>query len=138
MCNKIGKINKKNIFIIIFLLVICVGIIFFVAFHSKEGKETKDDIKTEQDNIKDDANGNVDAKDDQEDTDSDGLTVHQPGEINPDNSSDASGSWDETTESVDKNDSTGGNQSGNDNDSEQDEEDKEDILEDDVTWGDIY
>ena len=120
------------------MLVICVGIIFFVAFHSKEGKEAKDDIKTEQDNIKDDANGNVDVNNEQEDKDSDGLTVHQAGEITSDNSSDASGSWDDTQESVDKNDSSKGDQSENNKDSEKDEEDKEDILDDDATWGDIY
>lgn len=138
MLNKLLS-NKKIVFITIaLLLAVCVGVVIIMTSGSKEtgGKDTN--IKTEQ------SKGEVDSQDDKKGTDSSdnddgaGLQVLEPSEAIPENSSDASGSWDNTSDSGTQSGNT--NKTDNESDKKDDEEsaEDEDILEDDITWGDIY
>lgn len=134
--------NKKIVIVAITLvLALLVGIVVLVTRNFKEtgGKDTN--IKTEQSKgDKEDASAK-----DNEDDNSD-LKVLKPDEDTPENSSDASGSWgnapDSETQGGNTNKTDDQSQNNNSNDSDKgdyDESEKNgDILEDDITWGDIY
>ena len=136
MLNKLLA-NKKIVIIAIALFVaVCIGAVILITSSSKEtgGKDT--DTKTEH--------GNEDNKVNDEEDDDTGLEVLKPDQTTPENSSDASGSWDDEPESntqtdnantTDKTDES--NQTENEGSDENPEKD-EDILKDDNTWGDIY
>lgn len=150
MLNKILANKKIVIATITLLLALCVGIIIFVASNTKDNGGKNIDTETEQskeeENSKDEADAN-----DKEDGES-GLEVLKPDEVSPENSSDTLGSWDNTSDSgtqsgntntnvnTDKTDDQ--NQDSNSNDSDEGDgeepEKDEDILEDDITWGNIY
>ena len=142
MLNKL--LGKKKIVIIalVTLLVVCIGIVIFVTSKSDKNDKLNSDIKTEQD-----VNKETD-----KDNNGSGLEVLEPDAENKDYVSDASGTWDdETTENTQQTDTsdnadnagnanqTDNEENENDNNSPNDtEEEDEDILEDDITWGDIY
>lgn len=118
-------VNKKLVVIVVILcLILCIGIWFIV------GPDTK---KT------DDKGTNV------EQEDNNGLEIVNPDEEMTDNTTDASGAWDDTkapatqpsddTNDTDKQDHEEEQTESNESD---DSEEKEDILEDDVIWGEIY
>ena len=91
MLNKLLA-NKKIVIIAIALFVaVCIGAVILITSSSKEtgGKDT--DTKTEH--------GNEDNKVNDEEDDDTGLEVLKPDQTTPENSSDASGSWDDEPES---------------------------------------
>ena len=121
------------------LLALIVGIVIFITPNKKGTDGKNSNTKTEQ--------GKEDAvtKDDKEETDkndevndnnkeSDGLEVLKPNEVVPENSTDTSGSWGETSES----NTQTGNKEPSDKTDQEEEKENEDILEDDILWGDIY
>lgn len=129
--------NKKIVTLaVVLLLILCVGIIILVTSKSKENGNKDKDAQIEQ----------------SDEDDSSGLEVLEPNEVNPEDSSDASGSWKDLKEpdtqknnsgSTDKKDDTNKteeqtpNKNPNKEDKEEEKED-EDILIDDIIWGDIY
>lgn len=136
------------------LLALIVGIVILVTPNSKDtgGKDTNS--KTEQ--SKDDADSQddkkkTDASSGEDDGGNDGsrLEVLEPDEVAPENSSDASGSWEDTshsnsqtgnTNTTDKTDQTednNPNETDKEDDGDEPEKD-ENILKDDINWGDIY
>lgn len=124
--------KKILIPIIVILLVICVGIGFFIASDSEKTGKPDSDIKTEQ------------GKDEEEQAD---IEILGPEEIQSEDSSDVSGSWDDTeetdnpTDNKDTNDKEEQVDNNTPNDKEDDSEasrDDEDILDDDITWGEVY
>ena len=132
--------KKLKIVVIALLLVLIAGVIIFGTSNSKQtgGKNT--------DNITEQSKENADYQDDKE-NDGSGLEVLKPDEVFPEDSSDASGSWGDTSESntltgnkTNKTDEIeNGNQNEEDKENNGEEPEKdEDILEDDITWGDIY
>ena len=134
MLNKLLANKKVVITIVAILLAICVGAVIMVSFHSKETDGKKPGTETEQG---------------REDTDDSGLEVLKPDEVDPENSSDASGSWENEPNSGTQTDSSNtGNETdkvpSNDNvennqeNKDEEQEKEEDILEDDILWGDIY
>lgn len=150
MLNKLLANRKVVIVAIALLLAVCVGVIILVTSNSKEtgGKDTN--TKTEQ------GKEHVDLWDDNNEDDDTGLEVLEPNQVSPEDSSDVSGSWGDESESniqngdkniTDKTDDTNkrDEQTPSDNPNQTDKEDNdeepekdEDILEDDITWGDIY
>lgn len=132
--------NKKIVIIAIALfLAACVGAVILITPSSKETGGKGTDSKTEQ--------GKEDNKDNEEDNT--GLEVLKPGQTSPENSSDASGSWGDTPQSnpqtgdtgnkIDKTENEKPNEEDKKDDGEEPEKDEdEDILEDDISWGNIY
>lgn len=148
--------NKKIVIVaLVVLIALIVGIAILVTPNSKETDSKDANVKTEQSKGDAVTNGDEDKTDESEEANnsdtnnSAGLEVLKPDEIAPENSSNASGNWDGTTNSnqqtdkTDETDETGkGNPNNNSNEDEEDngEEQKkdEDILEDDINWGRIY
>lgn len=138
--------NKKNITLVIaLLLALCVGILILVTPNDKEADGKNVGTKTEQskDNVESideqDKTDTDDKTDGREDNQNNGLEVVEPGVKIPENFSDASGDWGETTES--------GTQIGGETPSVKPEEtpsdDKQENLEiedakDDKIWSEIY
>lgn len=124
--------NKKIIFsIVIWLLILCIGIVLFSTSGSNESGKKNDTSKTEQD--KEDV---VDNKED----DSVGLEVLEPDNVSKEDTTDASGSWEKPSNSnkTDKEEKPENSNSNESTDEKQNEEKDEDILEDDIVWGDVY
>ena len=133
--------NKKGVIIILaILLTMIVGCLIFVALNTKRTGELDSDIKTEQ--SEEDTSQN-DKEDKEENKESEGskLEVLDPEEVTPENSSDVSGSWGEQSDSntqVNTSDSSDKKEEVEDNPSNSNTEKEEDILEDDISWGNIY
>lgn len=146
MKQKLLTNKKKVIAVVALFLVLCVGIILVITLGSKESGKKDGGFKTEQteqgskdEDVQEDEN-KAEANDEVNDkgNNNSGLEVLKPDEIAPENSSDASGSWDDTQESdTDAEDETNDQTENNDQGDEEEEKD-EDILEDDITWGNVY
>ena len=137
--------NKKIVIVVLaVILALIVGIVILVTPNTK-GTGNKDfDTKTEQ--SKEDANSKDDEKQTDKEGGSTGLEILEPDEVVPEDSSNASGSWGNTSNS---NTQTGNTTEKTDkteeqkpNENQKDEDDKsetvQDILEDDISWGNIY
>lgn len=142
-------LTNKKIIIVAFVIVLAliVGGVILVTMDSKETGNKDKDIKTEQ------SKGEVDSQGEKKDTDANdnengnsGLQVIEPDNVIPENSSDASGSWDNMSDSgtqsgntnTNNNTNKTDNQNQNSNSNDSDKEDDEDILEDDIIWSNIY
>ena len=144
--------NKKIVIITLsVLLFVIVGIVIFVTTNSIETGKNDTNPKEEQMMENTDTKGDKTDTDDKEDSQGNGssqLEILEPDEVVPENSSDASGSWDNTsdsnTQSGNSNTTNKTEQTENKDPNEKKEDDGEDqekdegILEDDITWGNIY
>ncbi len=135
--------NKKILFVTLaVILVLIVGSIILVTQNAKETGEKNFGTKTEQDEKDENSN-----KGDKEEAGL-GLEVLEPDKVLPENSSNASGTWGDASDSntqtgnSDMNDTTDKAEDKKPNEDKENEvdtpEDDEDILEDNITWGDIY
>lgn len=136
MRNKLLANKKIVIMAIVLFVAVCVGASILITSSPKETDGKNTNTKTEKE--KADEDGVEDAETDidtnnKEDSNpgnnGESLQVLSPNEIATDDSSDASGSWSDTTDKTEETE--------DENPNEIDKED-EDILEDDITWGDIY
>lgn len=137
-------VNKKQVIIAgVLCIALLVVIIILVTLNSEETGAKDTGINIEQnkgDTDTQEAKDEINASD--KGNNSSGLEVLKPDDVNPGDSSNASGSWGNEsgadvqtrdTNAIDKvqqND----NHDGDDKESEKDEG----ILKDDITWGDIY
>ena len=134
--------NKKILIAVLAVLIaLVVGIVIIISTSSLETGDKDTDIKTEQD----DKDTDINDVDDKTDTDeemndsnknnSTGLEVLKPNKIVPENSSNASGSWDGSTNS---NQQTDEKNESDTEDKDKESEKDENILDDDINWGRIY
>ena len=143
--------NKKKVIItaIALLIALVVGIMIFATSDTKETGSKDYDNKTEQ------GKEDSDSKEDEEDRNSQ-LEILESDEVEPEDSSNASGSWgnasnantqagnSDTTAQTDKVDDKKSSEGNKDEvkvpqkEQEQEQEQEQDILEDDVSWGNIY
>lgn len=130
------KVNKVLIFAIVFVLGL--GILILVARNSNEtnGKDEESKIEQSKDETNSKDDNEVSNINDKKNEDSD-LQVLEPDEIVPENSSDASGSWDNDEIGQTQGDIPNGTEEKEDEIVENEEKDKG-ILKDDTNWGNIY
>ena len=135
------------------ILALIAGIVTLMATNSKETGGKATDTTTEQNESRDDTqdDGEDAGANDNEEAGS-GLQVIGPEEVVHDNSSNASGDWDNTPDSEKQNGNTSvndntnkaDNQNQNNNPSVSDQENTKelekggDILKDEIDWGDVY
>ena len=138
-------VNKKNkIVVSIVLLAIMIGIIILVLSNNKEtdgkGANTKIEQGQEDTDIQDDkSNTNVDDKKDVQESGGTSLEVLEPDEVAPEDFSDASGAWGNTSDSNTQTGNTTDNtDTTEDKGQDENKEDDDDILEDNIDWGNIY
>lgn len=140
-------INKKvKIVTLSVLLALIVGFIILITPNTKKSSEEHSGTKTEQ--SKDDADLNDKAENKSDDTsdvkdkENSRLEVLDPDETTTENSTNVSGAWGNSSDSNTQAGNT--NQTDkveSDDDKKQDNghsENQGDILEDDITWGQIY
>ena len=131
--------NKKIVIVALaVVLALIIGIMILVITDKKETGGKDSDIKTEQ--SEEDANSKNDNEQEQSNDrgdDSAGLEILEPDEIATEDSSEASGSW--------GNESNSNAQTGDSNTYDKTEDEKhdkpeknQDILQDDIDWGNIY
>jgi len=94
--------------VVALLLALCVGIVILVTSNTKESggknagtqtEQSKDNADTIDDQDKTDTDDKASDKENTNNNESSGLEVVEPGIVIPENSSDASGEWGDTTES---------------------------------------
>lgn len=131
--------NKRIVIVAIgFVLALIVAIVLLVTPNSRETNGSNStNTKAEQDKVSADSQDDkdeVDANHKEEATGSDNssLEVLEPNEVAPEDSTNASGSWDDASAS--ENQTTDEDKTDDGEESEQDE----DILDDDISWGNIY
>ena len=134
-------LTNKRILIVLsaVILVLIAGTLILVTSDFKENDRKNTDSKTEQ------STEDIDSK---KDEDGNGLNVLEPDEIDPEDSTNASGSWKNTSnfdaQSGNNDKTEKDNQTESKNPSEDKEDDSEnvdkqdDVLEDDISWGNIY
>ena len=142
MRNKLLANKKIVIMAIVLFVAVCVGAVILITSSPKEtgGKNTNTKAEQEKEDEDDVEGAETDIdKNNKEDSNpknnGEGLQVLSPNEIATDDSSDASGSWGDTTDKTEQTEDNNPNEADKEN--EEPEKD-EDILEDDITWGDIY
>lgn len=130
------KVNKVLILAIVF--VIGLGILILVTRNSNEtnGKDEETKIEQSKDDINSQDDNEVSNINDKKNEDSD-LQVLEPDEIAPENSSDASGIWD-NDEIVETQGDTPDSAGKTDDEIVEKVEKNKGILKDDTNWGNIY
>lgn len=132
---------------VVILLLLYVGIFVFVRSNTKETGGNEAGSKTEQSQGSNDEGTEKGHNEDSNDNQSSTLEVLQPDEVAPEDSSNASGYWGDTSQSNPQTEDMGNKidktenekpieEDKKDNDEEQQKD--EDILEDDISWGNIY
>lgn len=147
LLHKLLRNKKIIIAAIALLLALCVGIVILVTSNTKEtgGKnagtkteQSKDDADTTDDTDKTDADDKADDTADNESTDNSGHQILKPNEVAVDDSSDASGDWDEEEETEETDTQKDTTDDKAPEDEPEDKEPEDDIEEDDISWGEIY